>query len=128
MSNIGPTYPAHIVVSQAEVRLVADETTNATAATIKSDQHACRCGLEANRQGTRGFVPEATNKRPDIGLDRSRRGFCALSGMRRAKRKPASWWRPARCHSAVVKVTAHFASTYFPSFTVRRMRERSSRP
>ncbi len=38
MSNIGPTYPAHIVVSQAEIRLVADETTNASAATIKSDQ------------------------------------------------------------------------------------------
>jgi hypothetical protein len=39
MSTIGPTYPAHIIVSQAEVRLVADETSNATAATIKSDQH-----------------------------------------------------------------------------------------
>ena len=38
MSNIGPTYPAHIVVSQAEVKLVADETTNASTATIKSDQ------------------------------------------------------------------------------------------
>ena len=39
MSTIGPTFPAHIIVSQAEVRLVADETSNATAATIKSDQH-----------------------------------------------------------------------------------------
>jgi hypothetical protein len=38
MSNIGPTYPAHIVVSQAEVRLVADQTANANTATIKSDQ------------------------------------------------------------------------------------------
>jgi hypothetical protein len=38
MSNIGPTYPAHIVVSQAEVRLVADQTTDASTATIKSDQ------------------------------------------------------------------------------------------
>ena len=38
MSTIGPVYPAHIVVSQAEVRLVADETANANAATIKSDQ------------------------------------------------------------------------------------------
>ena len=36
MSTIGPTYPAHIIVSQAEVRLVADETANAGAATIKS--------------------------------------------------------------------------------------------
>jgi hypothetical protein len=39
MSTIGPTFPAHIIVSQAEARLVADETSNATAATIKSDQH-----------------------------------------------------------------------------------------
>jgi len=38
VSNIGPTYPAHIVVSQAEVRLVADQTANANTATIKSDQ------------------------------------------------------------------------------------------
>jgi hypothetical protein len=39
MSTVGPTYPAHIIVSQAEVRLVADETTNANTATIKSDQN-----------------------------------------------------------------------------------------
>ena len=38
MSAIGPTYPAHILVSQAEIRLVADQTSNATAETIKSDQ------------------------------------------------------------------------------------------
>jgi hypothetical protein len=38
MSTIGPVYPAQTVVSQAEVKLVADETANATAATIKSDQ------------------------------------------------------------------------------------------
>jgi hypothetical protein len=39
MSTVGPTYPAHMIVSQAEVRLVADETTNANTATIKSDQN-----------------------------------------------------------------------------------------
>jgi hypothetical protein len=38
MSTIGPVYPAQIVVSQAEVRLVADETANASTSTIKSDQ------------------------------------------------------------------------------------------
>ena len=38
MSTIGPVYPAQTVVSQAEVKLVADETANATTATIKSDQ------------------------------------------------------------------------------------------
>ncbi len=46
MSNIGPTYPAHIVVSQAEVRLVADETTNASTATIKSDQQRIQAARE----------------------------------------------------------------------------------
>ena len=46
MSNIGPTYPAHIVVSQAEVRLVADETTKASTATIKSDQQRVQAARE----------------------------------------------------------------------------------
>jgi hypothetical protein len=40
MSAIGPTYPAHIVVSQAEVKLVADQTAKANTATIKSDQQS----------------------------------------------------------------------------------------
>ncbi len=38
MNTIVPAYPAQIVVSQAEVKLVADQTANADAATIKSDQ------------------------------------------------------------------------------------------
>jgi hypothetical protein len=46
MSNIGPTYPAHIVVSQAEVRLVADETADASIATIKSDQQRIQAARE----------------------------------------------------------------------------------
>ena len=46
MSNIGPTYPAHIVVSQAEVRLVADQTTDASTATIKSDQQRVEAAQE----------------------------------------------------------------------------------
>ena len=46
MSTIGPTYPAHIIVSQAEVRLVADEIANANAATIKSDQHQIEAAQE----------------------------------------------------------------------------------
>ena len=40
MTTIGPTYPAHIAVSQAEVRLVADQTANAGASTIKLDQQS----------------------------------------------------------------------------------------
>jgi hypothetical protein len=46
MSNIGPTYPAHIVVSQAEVRLVADQITSASTATIRSDQQRVEAALE----------------------------------------------------------------------------------
>ena len=46
MSNIGPTYPAHIVVSRAEVRLVADQTADASTATIKSDQQRVRAAQE----------------------------------------------------------------------------------
>jgi hypothetical protein len=46
MSNIGPTYPAHIIVSQAEVRLVADEIGSATAAKIKSDQNQVAAAQE----------------------------------------------------------------------------------
>ena len=46
MSTIGPTYPAHIIVSQAEVRLVADETANANTVTIKSDQHQIEAAQE----------------------------------------------------------------------------------
>ena len=40
MTTIAPTYPAHIAVSQAEVRLVADQTSNAGASTIKLDQQS----------------------------------------------------------------------------------------
>jgi hypothetical protein len=39
MSTIGPTYPAHLLVGQAEIRLVADQTANANTETIKSDQN-----------------------------------------------------------------------------------------
>jgi hypothetical protein len=39
MSTIGPTYPAHFILGEAEVRLVADQTSNADTATIKSDQN-----------------------------------------------------------------------------------------
>jgi hypothetical protein len=46
MSTIGPVYPAHIVVSQAEVRLVADQTANANTETIKSDQQRVEAAQE----------------------------------------------------------------------------------
>ena len=46
MSTIGPTYPAHFIVSQAEVGLVADETSNAAATAIKSDQNKIEAAQE----------------------------------------------------------------------------------
>lgn len=53
MSNIGPTYPAHIVVSQAEIRLVADETTDASAETIKSDQQRVQAAQEVEAEAAK---------------------------------------------------------------------------
>jgi len=46
MSIIGPIYPAHFIVSEAEVKLVADQTTNANTATIKSDQNQIEAAQE----------------------------------------------------------------------------------
>ena len=40
MTTIGPTFPAHIAGSQAEVRLVADQTANAGPSTIKLDEQS----------------------------------------------------------------------------------------
>ena len=37
MATIGPIYPAQFVVSQAEVKLVADQTSDAGAFAIKAD-------------------------------------------------------------------------------------------
>jgi hypothetical protein len=38
MTTIGPTYPAQFVVSQAEVKLVADQTSDAGSLAIKADK------------------------------------------------------------------------------------------
>jgi hypothetical protein len=46
MSTIVQVYPAHIVLSQAEVRLVADETANASPTTIKSDEQRIEAAQE----------------------------------------------------------------------------------
>jgi hypothetical protein len=47
MSTIGPVYPAQLVVGQAEVRLVADKTSNADTETIKSDQQRVAAAQDA---------------------------------------------------------------------------------
>jgi hypothetical protein len=46
MSTIGSTYPAHMIVGQAEVRLVADLAENANSRTIKSDQRRVEVAQE----------------------------------------------------------------------------------
>ena len=46
MSTIGPTYPAKFILGQAEIRLVADQTSNANTATIKSDQNRVEAAQE----------------------------------------------------------------------------------
>ena len=46
MSAIGPTYPAHFLVGQAEVRLIADQAENANSGTIKSDQQRIEAAQE----------------------------------------------------------------------------------
>ncbi len=46
MSAIGPVYPAQIVVSQAELKLVADQIDNANTETIKSDQQRVAAAQE----------------------------------------------------------------------------------
>jgi hypothetical protein len=38
MTTIGPIYPAHIIVSRAEVKLVADQTSDVGSITIKTDE------------------------------------------------------------------------------------------
>jgi hypothetical protein len=38
MTTTGPVYPAQFVVSQAQVKLVADQTTDAGALAIKADE------------------------------------------------------------------------------------------
>ena len=46
MNTVGPTYPAHFIVGQAEVRLVADQAENANSGTIKSDQNRVEAAEE----------------------------------------------------------------------------------
>ena len=50
MSAIGPVYPAQIVVIQAEVRLVADETGNANTEAINPISNASQLLRKLRRQ------------------------------------------------------------------------------
>ena len=56
MTTIGPTFPAHIAVSQAEVRLVADQTSNAGASTIKLDQRSVETAEQIEQAAAKSSV------------------------------------------------------------------------
>jgi len=40
MTTVGTVYPAQVLVVEAEIRLVADQTQNAAPVTIKTDEQA----------------------------------------------------------------------------------------
>jgi hypothetical protein len=60
VSTIGPLYPAHTVVCQAEVKLVADETANANTSTIKSDQQRVEAAQEVETAEAKANVDFVT--------------------------------------------------------------------
>ena len=53
MTAIGPTFPAHIAVSQAQVRLVADQIANADASTIRLDEQSLESAEQIERAATK---------------------------------------------------------------------------
>jgi hypothetical protein len=53
VSAIGAVYPIHTIVSQAEVRLIADETDKANTEKIKSDQQRVLAAREVEAQEPR---------------------------------------------------------------------------
>ena len=53
MTTIGPTFPAHIAVSQAEVRLVADQSANADASTSKLDEQSIQIAEQIERDAAK---------------------------------------------------------------------------
>ena len=53
MTTIGPTFPAHIAVSQAEIRLVADQSANADASTIKLDEQSIQIAEQIERDAAK---------------------------------------------------------------------------
>jgi hypothetical protein len=60
MTTIGPTFPAHIAVSQAEARLVADQIANADASTIKLDQQSLQTAERIEQEAARLLALDIT--------------------------------------------------------------------
>lgn len=53
MNTIGSAYPAQVLVAQAEIRLVADQTENAKPVTIKADERAVTDAQEVAKLNAR---------------------------------------------------------------------------
>jgi hypothetical protein len=60
MTAIGPTFPAHIAVNQAQVRLVADQTANADASTIKLDEQSVQIAEQIERDAAKSSAVNIT--------------------------------------------------------------------
>ena len=60
MTTIGPTFPAHIAVSQAQVRLVADQTANADASTIKLDEQSVQIAEQIEQAAAKSSAVNIT--------------------------------------------------------------------
>jgi hypothetical protein len=60
MTTIGPTFPAHIAVSQAQVRLVADQTANADASTIKLDEQSVQIAEQIEKDAAKSSAVNIT--------------------------------------------------------------------
>jgi len=58
MSTVGPTYPAHFIVGQAQIKLVADQTSNADAAMIKFDQDRVEAAEEIEAAEAKGSTAD----------------------------------------------------------------------
>ena len=60
MTAIGPIFPAHIAVNQAQVRLVADQTANADASTIKLDEQSVQIAEQIERDAAKSSAVNIT--------------------------------------------------------------------
>jgi hypothetical protein len=56
MTTIGPTYPAHILVNQADIRLVADETSNADATSLQIDERSLQSAEQIEQSAAKSSI------------------------------------------------------------------------
>jgi hypothetical protein len=56
MTTISPTYPAHVLVNQAETRLIADETSNADATTLQVDKRSIQSAEQIEQSAAKAAI------------------------------------------------------------------------